>query len=72
MDAHPCGWRYIEKPAKVKSPGVAIHARRVLPFEVRPEGATHDRGVVHARFQVDFSPLIADAAADAKAVAELV
>src|SRR5437762_2787018 len=72
MDAHPRGWRYIEEPANVKSPGVAIHARRVLAFEVRPEGAAHDRGVVHARLQVDFSPLVADAAADAGGFAQLV
>src|SRR2546430_16604908 len=65
MDAHPRGRRYVEKPANVESPGVAIHARLVLALEVRPEGAAHDRGVIDGRKQVDLAALIADSATDA-------
>src|SRR3989442_13502400 len=65
MDPHARDRLYVEQPANVKSPGVAIQARRVLAFEVRAEGAAHDCGVVPACFQVNFSPLVADAVADA-------
>src|SRR2546426_10976479 len=72
MDAHPRGRRYVEKPANVESPGVAIHARLVLALEVRPEGAAHDCGVIDGRKQVDLAALIADSATDAGGFAQLV
>src|SRR5207302_3966458 len=81
VDAHASGRGHIEQRADVETPRVAVDAGGVLALharsadgtkQARPAGGKSGGRVVHAGFEVNFSALIAEAAADAEAVAQLV
>src|SRR5207237_2253148 len=71
LQADPRDRRDVQQAAEVKAPGVAVDTGFVLALDANTQGATGDGGIVDRRKEVDLSLLIADAAADACAVAQL-